>query len=184
MAELGKEHRRQRAIPRTVSARRCSPPAAPGSPSASTWFIGQFHGVIRPTTPIGSSAIRSFGRMGAKRADPFDMVKGGEEVLQVPGQACGLVVARHVDGRAHFQADGMGHLFLARVVLLQDAFDHGARRSAGGVAAQAGKAALAAATAASVSASLAKRDHRAGLFGRGVDDRAVARRRRGRPSAR
>ncbi len=26
-----------------------------------TWFIGQFQGVIRPTTPIGSSAIRVVG---------------------------------------------------------------------------------------------------------------------------
>ena len=26
-----------------------------------TWFMGQFHGVMRPATPIGSIAMRSFG---------------------------------------------------------------------------------------------------------------------------
>ena len=34
------------------------PAAMPGATLQTIWLIGQFHGVIRPTTPIGSRAIR------------------------------------------------------------------------------------------------------------------------------
>lgn len=37
------------------------PVASAGITLSVTWFIGQFHGVIRPQTPAGSIRIRSFG---------------------------------------------------------------------------------------------------------------------------
>ena len=37
-------------------------PAIAAAPTLSvTWFIGQFHGVMRPTTPIGSHATMLVG---------------------------------------------------------------------------------------------------------------------------
>ena len=122
---------------------------------SAIWFIGQFHGVIRPTTPMGSSAIWVVGGMGAKGADPFDLVKGGEEVVQVPRQAGGLRAAGHVDGRAHFHRNGGGEVFDAGLVLFKDA-DHGGAAVGRGRGGPGGKAALAAATAASVSACAAQ----------------------------
>ncbi len=40
------------------------PASSAGITFSVTWFIGQFHGVIRPTTPIGSSAIIVPGAWG------------------------------------------------------------------------------------------------------------------------
>ena len=37
------------------------PAAIAGITFSVTWFIGQFHGVIMPTTPTPSWMIRSFG---------------------------------------------------------------------------------------------------------------------------
>ena len=37
------------------------PAASAGTTFSVTWFIGQFHGVIRPHTPIGSRTMRSPG---------------------------------------------------------------------------------------------------------------------------
>ena len=47
------------------------------------------------------------GRMGAKRANPFHLIKGRQEVGQVPRQAGRLRPARMVDGRAHFHGNGL-----------------------------------------------------------------------------
>jgi hypothetical protein len=40
------------------------PAATAGTTFSVTWFIGQFHGVMRPHTPIGSCRIRSPGASG------------------------------------------------------------------------------------------------------------------------
>ncbi len=62
--------------------------------------------------------------MGTKWFDPFDLVKGGQEVVQVPRQAGGLAVAGHVDRGAHFGGDGEGQVFDAALILFKNA-DHG-----------------------------------------------------------
>ena len=40
------------------------PASSAGATLSAIWFIGQFHGVMRPTTPIGSWKIRSPGACG------------------------------------------------------------------------------------------------------------------------
>ena len=61
--------------------------------------------------------------MGPQRAKPFHRIKGGQEILQVPWQAGCLIVARHINRRAHLEADGPRHLFNPRFILRQNTRD-------------------------------------------------------------
>ena len=122
------------------------------------------------------------GGMRPQRADELHGLEGGDEVLQVPGQAFGLIIARHVDGRAHFQADRMGHLFLARIVLRQNTLHAGQtlRRVADRPG---GEGRLGGGDGGIGIGLTAQADHRAGVFGGRVDDKAVVRGGRGHPCA-
>ena len=114
------------------------------------------------------------GGMGAEGADPFQCVKGGQEVVRVPRQAGALLVAGHVDRRAHFHGDGAAEVFLAGLVLLQNPHHGGAAvgRRGGGPHRKGGPGG----SDGGIGVGLpAQRNHRADLLSRGVDHRAIAR---------
>ncbi len=120
--------------------------------------------------------------MRAKRPDPFDLVEGGQEVLQMPRQAGGLALGRHVDRRAHLERDRGGKVVLARLVPVEDARDDGAafgrrRRGPGregGLGGGNGAVGIGGRT---------ERDDRADILGRRVDDRVILRRKRLHPGS-
>ena len=96
-------------------------------------MIGQFHGVMRPQTPIGSLAI------SVRAAQFLELVvlQHVERGLQVPDAHRGLRLLRQRDRRAHFLGDRRGHVGIALLVLGDDAFEqrdalgHGGLRIAG-----------------------------------------------------
>ena len=181
MAEFGKQHRGQRRFlgrfqhagaarqqGRDHLQRDLVHRPVPGRDQADHPDGFQRHAVIRGMRP--------------QRADELHGLEGGDEVFQVPGQAFGLIIARHVDGRTHFQADRMGHFFLARIVLRQNAFHAGQtlRRVADRPGGEGG---LGGGDSGIGIGLPAEADHRAGVFGGRVDDKAVARGGGGHPGA-
>ena len=119
---------------------------------SAIWFIGQFHGVIRPTTPIGSRMIRSFGAWSPSGRSHSSVSNAVRKLPACHGRhgAC--------NSRACFKGEPISRLMAWANSSLRASYcskirTTAARRVAGEVAAQAGNAALAAATAASQSAS-------------------------------
>ena len=116
-------------------------------------------------------------RMRPERPDEPYLVKGGQEVLQMPRQAGGLFGTRHVDGRTHLEADRLRHLLGAAVVLFKDA--RAERTPLGRPGCRPARKGRLGCHHRGIRISLTtKRDHRAGLLGRRVDDRMVPPRQR------
>ena len=111
--------------------------------------------------------------VGAQRADPFHGLKRLQEILQMPGQAGRLISQRHVNRRAHFKADRPRHFIGAAFKLPKDPFDKPragvGRRHRPRLECDLGRG------DGGVRIGLpTKADHGARVFGRGVDDRAIA----------
>jgi hypothetical protein len=124
------------------------PASSAGMTLSAIWFAGQFHGVMRPTTPIGSIEIMlPFGPSGrshsmwSKAARKFSVCHENDGACSASAKSMGAPISREIasaKSRSRFWYSARMRSTVAR-------------RSAGRVADQPGRAALAAATAASTS---------------------------------
>ena len=97
------------------------PVASAGATLQAIWFSGQFHGVIRPQTPIGSLTISVAPRCSSN-SKFFEHLDGGRARWPMPigpGRA-----AASAGRRAHFLGDRVGEVAEALLVLGQDRLQH------------------------------------------------------------
>jgi hypothetical protein len=166
--DLGEDHRGQRRDLGRFQHHRYRRASIAGITFSVTWFIGQFHGVISPTTPIGSheimvvGAMRPSGRMNSK------LRKASMKVCDVIGADPDLIGQRHVLRGAHFMGDRPGHVGRPALIDRQDLFDigqpfrRGRRRPCREGPLGRGHRRIGIRL-------IAQRDHRHRLLGRGVD---------------
>ena len=83
------------------------PAASAGPTFAVIWYSGQFHGVIRPHTPMASRTMAVSPRVREEGIAAGE-VAGHADVL---GRDRHLGAARHGDGTAHLLRDGLGERF-------------------------------------------------------------------------
>ena len=127
------------------------PASSAGITLSVTWFIGQFHGVIRPTTPIGSSAMRSSGAWGPSGRTHSIRSKAARKPSRCQGRQ-GAWSARAMSMGAPISRLIACAISSARASYWARIPSTTRRRSAGALTDHASNARLAAATAASVSA--------------------------------
>ena len=93
------------------------PVASAGKTLQAIWLIGQFHGVMRPQTPMGSLAI-SVAPRGFFEAEGLQRLDGG---IQVRRPEPDLKAAGERGGRPHFFRDGRCKLPDSGLIFLQNA---------------------------------------------------------------
>ena len=141
------------------------PVASAGNTLTAIWFSGQFQGVIRPQTPIGSLTIRVAPRCSSK----WKFFSTSIAVLRVADAEADLKAVGERDRCAHLVGNGRGEVADALLVVLENAPQHieallaarqrpGRERLAGG---RDGAVDVGGRT---------ERDLAAGPLGRGVDD--------------
>ena len=95
------------------------PAAIAGATLATIWFIGQFHGVISATTPIGSWTTL-FLPVLSSNSKPFSASIVDIEMAEAGARLRGL---RERDRRAHLLGDRLGDVGDALLIFLDDALE-------------------------------------------------------------
>ncbi len=124
------------------------PASSAGMTFSVIWLIGQFHGVMRPQTPIGSRTITWPSAKGSSHSKFFAacrkpaMCQGPVAAWSLVAKSIGAPISSEIASPSSFM----------RRFMMASSFSSSAMRTSSGVAAQPGNAARAAATALSTSA--------------------------------